>query len=403
MSKLSTGSLVLLAAALAVRSAAGQELYSFPDGVRTRWQSFENRTGEKGKGGMENRGAKGHAMDVIPAGRSVTLLDAKGSGVVRRMWITISDRSPRMLRSLKIEAFWDGAGTPAVSAPFGDFFGVGLGRRTPFESEFFSDPEGRSFNCVIPMPFRRSARIVVTNESDRDLPMIFYDVDYTLSEKTDGNALYFHCWWNRENPTSLEKDFQILPEVAGKGRFLGMNVGVKANPVYLGSWWGEGEVKIFLDGDSEFPTLCGTGTEDYIGSAWGQGKFANRFQGCTVADEQKAEWAFYRFHVPDPVYFNSNCRVVLPQIGGNAKAKVIEMVKAGVPMKPISVHNAPVFVKLLEMEPVPDLSNAGLPDGWVNFYRQDDVSATAYFYLDRPENGLPPLAPAGQRAAGMED
>jgi len=119
-----------------------------------------------------------------------------------------------------------------------------------------------------------------------------------------------------------------------------MNVGVRANPAYGGSWWGEGEVKIFLDGDSGFPTLCGTGTEDYIGSAWGQRKFANRFQGCPVADEQKAEWAFYRFHVPDPVYFENDCRVVLPQIGGNSKEKVIEMVKAGIPMKPISVHNA---------------------------------------------------------------
>jgi len=203
------------------QSGISQELYRFPEGTQTRWQSFENRSGEKGKAGMENRGAKGHAMDAIPAGRTLTLLDARGSGVVRRMWITVSDRSPMMLRSLKIEAFWDGAGTPAVSAPFGDFFGVGLGRRVPFENEFFSDPEGRSFHCIIPMPFRRSARITVTNESDRDLPMIFYDVDYTLSPRADRDALYFHCYWNRENPTLLERDFQILPKVTGKGRFLG--------------------------------------------------------------------------------------------------------------------------------------------------------------------------------------
>ena len=395
--------LICLAAGMILCSAASQELYEFPEGVKTRWQSFENPTGEKGKGGMENRGAKGHAMDVIPAGRAKTLLDVRGSGVVRRIWITVSDRSPKMLRALKIEAFWDGAGKPSVSAPFGDFFGVGLGRRVQFENEFFSDPEGRSFNCILPMPFQKSARITVTNESDRDLPMIFYDVDYTLSEKADRSALYFHCYWNRENPTTLERDFEVLPKVSGKGRFLGMNAGVKANPVYRGSWWGEGEVKVFLDGDSGFPTLCGTGTEDYIGSAWGQGKFANRYQGCPVADEQKAEWAFYRFHVPDPVFFERDCRVVLPQIGGNAKEKVIEMVKAGIHIKPISVHNAPVFVKLLDMDPVPDLSDPKLPNGWVNFYRQDDVSATAYFYLDKPENGLPPLAPVNQRVAGMEE
>jgi hypothetical protein len=168
----------------------------------------------------------------------------------------------------------------------------------------------------------RRMRITI---SDRDLAMIFYDVDYTMSEKADRDA--------------LERDFEILPKISGKGRFLGMNVGVRANPVYRGSWWGEGEVKMFLDGDSGFSTLCGTRTEDYIGSAWGQGKFAHRYQGCPVADEQKAEWVFYRFHVPDPVYFERDCRVVLSQIGGNTKAKVIEMVKAGIPMKPISVHN----------------------------------------------------------------
>lgn len=390
--------------ALPVVSAEhGEELYQFQKGVQTRWQSFENPTGEKGKAGMENRGAKGHAMDVIPAGESKTLLDVRGCGIVRRMWITISDRSPEMLRSLKIEAYWDDAKTPAVSAPFGDFFCVGLGIRVPFENVFFSDPEGRSFNCNIPMPFKKSAKIIVTNESKKELPMIFYDVNYTLSDKLDRNTMYFHCFWNRENRTKLEKDFEILPTVSGRGRFLGMNVGAIANPVYQGTWWGEGEVKIFMDGDAEFPTLCGTGTEDYIGSAWGQGKYANRYQGCPVADKKNDKWCFYRFHVPDPVYFNSSCRVVLPQIGGADKAKVIELMKEKFPMKPISVHKAPVFIKLLEMDPVPDLSDPKLPDGWVNYYREDDMSATAYFYLDRPENGLPPIAPVEKRTADLEN
>jgi len=141
-----------------------------------------------------------------------------------------------MLRSLKIEMFWDNASEPAVSAPFGDFFGVGLGLRTPFESELFSDPEGRSFNCFIPMPFQKNAKVILTNESDEILDLTFFDINYTISEKPDKNALYFHCYWNREQRTTLGKDFEILPKVEGKGRFLGTNIGVIENPDYKGAW-----------------------------------------------------------------------------------------------------------------------------------------------------------------------
>ena len=378
-------------------------LYIVPDGVETRWASFENQGADKGKGGMENMGAKGHAMDYIPAGGDRILLNIVGSGILRRMWITISDRSPVMLRSLRIDIYWDGESKPAVSAPFGDFFGLGLGRRTPFENEFFSDPEGRSFNCSIPMPFKKAARVVVKNESEKDLDMIFYDIDFTLSENPIPQALYFHCFWNRQEETTLREDFEILPEINGKGRFLGCNIGIIANPLYQGSWWGEGEVKVYLNGDDDFPTLVGTGTEDFIGTAWGQGEFSHRYQGCLVADREKDQWAFYRFHVKDPVYFAEGCRVTIQQIGGNEKAKVIELEQSGVPLVPISIHQAPMFVKLLEMSPVPELTDPSLPDGWTNFYRVDDVSATAYFYIDKPVTSLPALAPVGVRTAGLED
>ena len=271
-----------------------QKLYTIPQDAQTRWISFENQTGEKGRGGMENMGAKGHAMDHIKAGDSKVLFDVKGSGIIHRMWITIDDKSPEMLRSLKIEMFWDGAEKPAVVAPLGDFFGVGLGRMTSFENELFSSPEGKSFNSYIPMPFKTAARIVITNESPKDLLMIFYDINYSVTKALDPNSLYFHCYWNREIKTELGRDFEILPAVAGKGRFIGTNIGVIDDSVYQGRWWGEGEVKVFLDGDTDFPTLVGTGTEDYIGTGWGQGIFNHRFQGCLIADREKHEWAFYR-------------------------------------------------------------------------------------------------------------
>jgi hypothetical protein len=381
------------------REEAG--LFTFPAGVETRWASFENPGAEKGAGGRENAGAKGHPAERLLAGGEVTLLDATGPGIIDRIWITIPDRSPRMLRSLRIEMYWDHSEHPAVAAPFGDFFGVSLGRTASFENALFSNPEGRSFNCTIPMPFREGARIVVRNESDTDLRMLFYDVDFRRVPGWGDDVLYFHAWWHRNPETTLKADHEILPKVVGRGRYLGANIGVVANPVYEGSWWGEGEVKVYLDGDSDFPTLVGTGTEDYIGTGWGQGVFAHRFQGCLIADAEQDEWSFYRYHVPDPVYFASDCRVTIQQIGGNLKPLVIRLLEQGVPLIPISIHEEDTLHLLLERQPVPELTDPDLPDGWVNFYRSDDVSSTAYFYLDRPVSDLPALQPVAERVARL--
>src|SRR3954465_15267232 len=134
--------------------AIADDLYVVPPGVETRWASPENPAGERGQGGRENGGRKGAAFFVLGAGESRTLAEVKaGSGVVRRLWMTLNDRSPKMLRGLRLEMFWDGATQPAVSAPVGDFFGVGLGRIVPFQSALFSSPEGRSFVAGVPMPF----------------------------------------------------------------------------------------------------------------------------------------------------------------------------------------------------------------------------------------------------------
>lgn len=201
-----------------------------------------------------------------------------------------------MLRGLKIEMFWDGATRPAVSAPFGDFFGLGLGEMVAFQSALFPSPEGKSFNCYIPMPFRAATRIVVTNESGKDFALFFYEVDYTLGDKHDASVLYFHAHYRRENPTKLQQDFKILPKVQGKGRFLDANRGVQTNKkLYFEKWWGEGEAKVYLDGDREWPTLEGTGTEDYIGTGWGQNQYSNLYQGSLVADSAKMWYSFYRY------------------------------------------------------------------------------------------------------------
>lgn len=370
--------------------------------LEPRWNSFENPTSEKSAGGTENKGAKGHPYDQLKAGESKTLLDVQGTGVITRMWFTIQDRSPQMLRSLKIEMFWDGATKPAVSAPFGDFFGNGLGIMVQHENELFANPEGRSFNCFIPMPFKTGAKVVVTNEGETDLKMLFYDIDFVKLAEWNPANLYFHCFWNRDTATTPGTDYTILPKLEGKGRFLGVNFGVIANPKYRKSWWGEGEVKMYIDGDGANPTLVGTGTEDYIGTAWGQGKFINRYTGCLVADTEKDWWTFYRFHIPDPVMFATDIRVTIQAMGGNQKKTVIEMLDAGVPLIPVTIQNDTAFIRLLDSQQPVDLKNPELIDDWTNFYRSDDWSSTAYFYLDKPESQLPELAKPGFRTYKLQ-
>jgi hypothetical protein len=393
-----------LTAAFAVTAPAAaeqQDLYRYKAGEQTRWASPENRQATKGAGGVENKGAKGHAWDEILAGSTYVLADIAGAGTIDRMWMTIDDRSPEVLRGLKLEMYWDGAKTPAVSVPLGDFFLHGAGEMVPMETALFASPEGRSFVSYVPMPFRTGARLVLVNESPKKVNL-FYDVDFRSVASQPADALYFHAWWSRERATTPGRDFRILPRIAGRGRFLGANIAVLTNPAYEKSWWGEGEVKVRLDGDRDRPSLVGTGTEDYIGTAWGQGAYINRYQGAPVASwDGGGRWTFYRFHIPDPVWFHRDIEVSIQQIGGASKADVLRYMKAGVPIIPVSVdvgNRTGGFESLLATGK--PLSAVKL-DGWTNFYRSDDVAAVAYFYLDRPERVLPPIAPAAQRMAAL--
>jgi Protein of unknown function (DUF2961) len=383
-------------------SGSSGQLYAYDDNMEARWSSPENPNGAKGAGGKTNFGAKGHPYDTIAAGASLELLKVTGAGIIQRMWITINDRSPEMLRALKIEMFWDDADKPAVSAPFGDFFGIGLGRTTAFQNALFANAEGRSFNCFIPMPFKKSARIVVTNESGRKLNNIFFDVDYSLLNTWNDSYLYFHAFWQRDTATKLASDFELLPAVNGKGRFLGVNIGVNGNPVYTTSWFGEGEVKMYIDGDKDLPTLNGTGTEDYIGTAWGQGKFINQYTGCSVANDSIKQWAFYRYHIPDPIYFKTNCRVTIQQLGGDGTAAVQGYQQKGAPLIPIETDDGTLHT-YYKKDSVLKLDTAIMPKGWTNFYRTDDVSATSYFYLDQPQSNLPAIQPVALRTVNLRD
>jgi Protein of unknown function (DUF2961) len=232
--------------------------------------------------------------------------------------------------------------------------------------------------------------------------MLFYDINFQKVKTLGEDAAYFHAYWSRALKTELAKDFEILPAVKGKGRFLGMNMGIITDPLYQNSWWGEGEVKIYVDGDSDLPTLNGTGTEDYIGTGWGQGLFTHLYQGCLVADEKTRQWAFYRFHIPDPVYFSKDCKVTIQIMGGEMRDKVREYAKNGARLIPVTVAGKE-FTKLLEFSSAPHLNDENFPEGWTNFYRQDDVSATAYFYLGTPVSQVPALQDTKTRIEGLPE
>ena len=377
-----------------------QQLYTMPEEAHTRWTSSENPNAIKGEGAKENEGHKGHAFDTIKAHGYIDLLNVTGAGIVNRIKLTVDNRTPEMLRSLRIEIYWDGSSKPAVSAPLGDFFGAVMGETVPFESALFANPEGRSFACFIPMPFKKGARITIYNDADKNLSHIFYNISFEKWDKPKENILYFHAYWHRSN-TGIDSDFVILPEISGKGKFLGAFIGVNGNPAYGKLWWGEGEIKAFLDGDKKYPTLVGTGVEDYIGTAWGMGKFINQSEGCLIADTSKNKWAFYRFHISDPVYFHQNIKITVQPIGGGPRDEVRKISQQGAPMDIVSVDLPGHFYKLKEMKNPPQLMDKDFPNGWTNFYRTDDWCATTYFYLNTPENNLPQIAPVEERTKDL--
>ncbi|MBK9508294.1 MAG: DUF2961 domain-containing protein [Cytophagaceae bacterium] len=375
---------------LIVFSAKSQSIFQFPENIKSSHIStFENINGEKGKGGKTNQTAKGNAFEELKAGQSKVLLNINGPGIIQRMWFTVRDRSPEMCRSMRLQFYWDGATKPAVDVPFGDFFGYGLAKTVKFETAFFSNPEGRSFNCNIPMPFKTGAKVVIINESDKDIGLLFFDIDFVKLNSFPTGAMYFHAFWKRQKTSVHGSEYEFLPQIKGKGRYLGVNMGVNAGKYYENTWWGEGEVKMFIDNDKKFPTWNGTGAEDYIGTAWGLGQYTNLYQGATVADDSAKQYAFYRFHVKDEIIFRENFRASIQQIGGGERDLVRKLIKNNHPLKPVTVQWEGGFRRLLD-DPK-DIFDNDFPNGWVNFYRVDDYSSTAYFYLDKPVSVLPEL------------
>lgn len=288
------------------------EPYALDTALISRSICFENPTGAAGEGGQaaSKLGAtrKGAPAMTLKAGKDVQLCDIEGPGTIRHIWMTTA-RDPMNLRSLVIRAWWDGQEHPSIECPIGDFMGTAHGKVMPYCSAVHSLGQNAGMNIWLPMPFSKRARITLTNEGEKDVP-VFYQIDYTVKDKHPKKVGRLHVLFARENPTTEKQDFVLLPKRTGKGRFIGALIGIRN--MHPGQWWGEGEIKIFMDGDTEFPTICGTGSEDYVCLSYGMQQTPFLYNGCNLNENNFV--SMYRWHLPDPIYWKKECRITIQQI-----------------------------------------------------------------------------------------
>jgi len=312
-------------------------LYRLSDAL-TRSISPENFTGKKGEAGMANPADKdipntanafraardlGQGWKVNPfvrinPGETFTMAVIEGPGAIQHIWMTPTGN----WRFSIIRIYWDDETEPSVECPVGDFFGMGWCEYAPLTSLAICVNPGSAFNCYWPMPFRKKCRITMENVNDKDPMTLYYQIDYTLTQ-VPADAAYFHVQFRRTNPNTTS-DYTIVDNIGGKGHFVGVYLawGVNNN-----GWWGEGEIKFFMDGDTKFPTICGTGTEDYFCGSYnfdrgGQYKeFCTPYAGLvqvirpdgTYKSQQR--FGLYRWHIMDPVRFNKDLKITIQDLG----------------------------------------------------------------------------------------
>ena len=340
--------------------------------AKTRSITAENVYGEKGKGGMAEisgeiqpevaqigqdwrrsewavdlgRGWKVRPCIVLPPEKTTVLMDIDGPGVIQHIWMTFNLKH---CRDLILRIYWDNEKKPSVEVPLGDFFCSGTGEKVNIFALPINVNPSNGMNCYFPMPFRKHAKITIENRFPIEVTGFFYAINYALTE-IDDNEAYFHAQFRHMAPVPERQDFVILDDVLGKGQFVGCYMTWRQSQK---GWWGEGEIKIFLDGDREFPTICGTGTEDYFGGAWGFGEnFSAPFLGYPSGkcDGNPGNLhSLYRFHIMDPVRFEKDIRINIQALG------------------------------------------------WLNRYRyahlRDTITSTAYWYQTEPHNEKFPMLP----------
>ncbi|MFT4029670.1 MAG: DUF2961 domain-containing protein [Protaetiibacter sp.] len=324
---------------------------------RSRSISAENVDGSAGGGGRATEGLGADcARDLGPgwkispcvdvkAGETFELARIEGEGRITHIWLTTHTDN---WRTLVLRAYWDGADEPAVEVPYGDFFCNAWGVFAQVNSlPVAANPHG-GFNSYWPMPFRTGARLTLENTSAVDV-RLYYQVSYELGGDQEGHG-YFHAQWRRSNPLEDRTPHVIVEGVEGAGQYVGTYLawGVNSN-----GWWGEGEIKFYLDDDEEYPTICGTGTEDYFGGAWnfevpgkGYTEFSTPYLGMPQVIRpdglylSQQRFGMYRWHLPDPIRFATRLRVDIQALGWRSGMRYLPL--------------------------------------------RDDIASTAIFYLDRP-------------------
>ena len=311
--------------------------------AKTRSISAENFSGAKGKGGMATEGAGAESARelgrgwkispcvVVKPGETFTLADIEGPGAIQQIWMTPTGN--RRLSILRI--YWDEQENPSVECPVGDFFAAGWG--TKF-SQLSSLPicvnPGSAFNCYWEMPFRKKCVMTMTNIDSEDM-YLFYQVNYTLTE-VPPDCAYFHASFRRVNPLPYKEVYTILDNVKGKGHYVGTYMAWGVNNC---GWWGEGEIKFYMDGDKEFPTICGTGTEDYFcGSYNFENKETKQYQEFTTpyaglhqvirpdgTYNSQTRFAMYRWHIMDPIRFEQDLKVTIQALGWASKRRYLPL------------------------------------------------------------------------------
>lgn len=352
--------------------------------LESRAVTQENPSGDKGLGGKDrgngNRRKGAPAFHIVNPGEIKELCNIAGPGMIRHIWMTTQNVDPpRTLRNHILRIYWDDSPYPSVEVPVGDFFGVAHGRTASFMTPWVGMPEGRSYHCYFPMPFSKRCRMTVENDTDTMDPWLFYQVDYTLGDRVTQDMGRFHAHFRRENPVPAGKDYVLLDTRGTPGVFIGAVIGV--NPKGPG-WWGEGEMKFYIDGDDKYPTICGTGTEDYLCSGWGMQLHQAIYTGVNSFDQDPdTGWAryvsFYRFHVLDPIYFKKDLRVELQLLGAGELTEENKQ-KYGW----VGPHIHP-----------------GMSD-WL-YDRSDDYCSVAYWYQRVMDKALPPLPNREQRSQGL--
>jgi hypothetical protein len=334
--------------------------------------SPENFTGARGAGGMATEGTGaipgrelGQGWKISPsidiAGHeTVMLAEIEGPGAIQHIWLTVH---PTFWRRLAIRFYWDGEESPSIETPIGDFFCNGWCERCNISSIPVAVNPAGGFNSYWEMPFRKGARIEVENLSPDPVRGFYYSIDYTLTE-VEADRAYLHAQWRRNNPLPTGDVHTLLDAVRGQGHYVGTYLAWGVNNT---GWWGEGEIKFYLDGDRDWPTICGTGTEDYFGGAWnfefpaGQyGVYSTPFLGLPQVIKpdglyrSQTRFGMYRWHIQDPIRFKEELRVTIQALGWRSKTG--------------------------------DQSRY-LP-------RQDDIASTAFWYQTEPHAPFPALPDA---------